>query len=335
MPHQKTLIIGPAWVGDTIMAQSLFKLLKQRNPDAELHVLAPDWTASLLSCMPEVTQSFALPITHGEFKLFERRRIGKELQQHQYDHAIVLPNSFKSALIPWFANIPKRTGYIGEWRYGLLNDARRIHPKHQLMIEQYLALGVARDEALPDVLPFPEFTVEKTAQEAVLEKLQLKLDGSPILALAAGAEFGPSKRWPEEYYAAVALEKIKEGWSVWLFGSPKDRPITEKIMSLTNGQCQNISGRTVLSETIALISQADYVISNDSGLMHVAAALKKRLIAIYGSTSPSFTPPLYKQAKVLKLALDCQPCFQRECPLKHHRCMRDLSPDVILQAMSE
>jgi len=335
MPQQKILIIGPAWVGDTIMAQSLFKLLKQRHPDAQLHVLAPDWTASLLSCMPEVAQSFSLPITHGEFKLFERLRIGKELRQYHYDQAIVLPNSFKSALIPWFANIPKRTGYIGEWRYGLLNDARRINPKHKLMIEQYLALGVLPNDALPEIRPFPEFVIPKSAQEAVLEKLQIKLNGRPILALAAGAEFGPSKRWPEEYYAEVALQKIKEGWEIWLFGSPKDRPITEKIMQLTDGQCQNISGRTVLSETIALISLVDFVISNDSGLMHVAAALKKKLIAIYGSTSPLFTPPLYKEAKILKLELDCQPCFKRECPLKHHRCMRDLSPNVVLQAMSQ
>lgn len=331
---RKMLIIGPSWVGDTIMAQTLFKLIKQRDPQAQIDVLAPAWTFSLLSRMPEVTNSIEMPLTHGELKLKVRYRLAKQLRKENYDEAIVLPNSFKSAMIPWLANIPKRTGWKGEFRYGLLNDVRHLdESRYPLMIEQYMALGLEPDEALEAPYPQPEFLVSKTSQEATLAKYQPIWRGKPILALAAGAEFGPSKRWPEEYYAEIANQKLAEGWDIWLFGSPKDRPVTDKIMELTDNRCENISGRTQLAETIDLLSLTTGVITNDSGLMHMAAALKKPVITIYGSTSPSFTPPLSSQASILKLDLPCQPCFKRTCPLEHHRCMRDLLPAQVLSAM--
>lgn len=330
----KILVIGPAWVGDMVMAQSLFKLLKQSNPDLIIDVLAPDWTFSLLSRMPEINQSISLPLKHGELNLIARYRLAKQLRAHQYDQAIVLPNSFKSALIPWLAGIPKRTGWRGEFRYGLLNDIRTLDKqRYPLMIEQFIALGLPKEAPLPAVYPYPSFTISTDAQAAVLQKYQPIYRDKPILAISAGAEFGPSKRWPVEYFAAVANQKITEGWDVWLFGSPKDKPITDKIMELTKDQCENIAGRTELSETIALLSLVSGLITNDSGLMHIAAALNKPLIAIYGSTSPAFTPPLSTQATILKLNLVCQPCFARDCPLKHHRCMLDLKPEQVLTAM--
>lgn len=332
---RKILIIGPSWVGDTIMAQTLFKLIKHRDPSARIDVLAPAWTFSLLSRMAEVTKSIEMPLTHGELKLKERYRLAKLLRKENYDEAIVLPNSFKSALIPWLANIPKRTGWKGEFRYGLLNDVRHLDKKqYPLMIEQYMALGVEPDETLPTPYPEPEFLVSPASQEATLEKYKPIWRGKPILALAAGAEFGPSKRWPEEYFAEIANQKLAEGWDIWLFGSPKDRPVTEKIMELTDNRCENISGRTQLAETIDLLSLTSGVITNDSGLMHMAAALKKPVITIYGSTSPAFTPPLSSKATILKLDLPCQPCFKRACPLVHHRCMRDLPPAQVLSAMT-
>lgn len=332
---QKILIIGPSWVGDTVMAQSLFKLLKQRDPNVVIDVLAPAWTFSLLTCMPEVSDAIEMPITHGELKLGTRYQLGKMLRTRGYDQAIVLPNSFKSALIPWFAKIPKRTGWLGECRYVVLNDARRLDKnRYKLMIEQYVALGLPEGEPLPAVIPYPAFQVSTAAQEAVLAKHKLIWRGRPVLALGAGAEFGPSKRWPEEYYAAIANQKIAEGWDVWLFGSPKDRPVTDKVMELTDNRCENIAGRLQLAETISLLSLVSGMVTNDSGLMHVGAALDKPLIAIYGSTSPNFTPPLSPDSKVLKLNLECQPCFQRTCPLKHHRCMLDLKPELVLAAMA-
>ena len=332
---RRILVIGPAWVGDMVMSQSLYRLLKLRDPNVVIDVLAPLWTFSLLKCMPEVHEAIELPVTHGELKLRVRYQLAKQLRAKEYDQAIVLQNSFKSALIPWLAGIPVRTGWRGECRYVLLNDLRKLdEKKYPLMIEQFIALGLPANEPLPVSYPYPPFTVSKEAQEAVLAKHKPLWCGRPILALCAGAEFGPSKRWPEEYYAEIAKQKIHDGWDIWLFGSPKDREITDKIMALTDNQCENIAGRTELAETIQLLSLTSGLVSNDSGLMHVAAALNKPLIAIYGSTSPAFTPPLSKEATILKLDLECQPCFQRTCPLIHHRCMRDLTPDRVMAAMS-
>jgi len=330
----KILIIGPAWIGDMVMAQSLFKLLKEEHPHATIDVLAPAWTFTLLSCMPEVSQAIEMPLTHGELKLKTRYQLAKKLRANQYDQAIILQNSFKSALIPWFANIPKRTGWLGECRYILLNDARRLDKKrYPLMIEQFMALALPPKAPLPAQYPYPAFTVQKTSQEATLAALGLEVS-RPVLALGAGAAFGSAKRWPEEYFAEIANEKLSSGWDVWLFGSAGDKAITEKIMQLTNNRCQNVSGRTVLSQTIDLLSLVSGVVTNDSGLMHMASALQKPVVAIYGPTSPSFTPPLSASATILQLHLDCQPCFARECPLKHHRCMRDLQPVSVLTAMA-
>lgn len=331
---ENILIIGPSWVGDTIMSQALFKLLKRNNPQVSIDVLAPKWTFSVLSRMPEVTQAIEMPIKHGELKLSLRYNLAKQLQKQQYQQAIVLPNSFKSAIIPLLARIPKRTGWLGESRYFVLNDYRRLNPqRYPLMIEQYLALGLPANATITKPYPYPEFHITKEQQEAVLQKHKPIWRNKPILAIGAGAEFGPAKRWPAAYFATVINQKINEGWDVWLFGSTKDKAITDKIMQLTNDQCENIAGRTELAETIDLLSLSQAVITNDSGLMHIAAALKKPLIAIYGSTSPIFTPPLSDNAIILKLNLSCQPCFERVCPLEHFKCMRDLKPHTVLAAM--
>lgn len=334
-PQKKILIVGPAWVGDTVMAQCLFKLLKQQDDQVMIDVLAPEWTFSLLSRMPEVSNAIAMPLAHGELKWRTRYQIGKQLRDHGYTKAIVLPNSFKSALIPWFAKIPQRTGWLGECRYGLLNDVRRLDKsRYPLMIEQYMALGLAPHAPLPAVYPSPSFQVSHASQAETLNKYKPIWRGRPILALCPGAEFGPSKRWPEEYYARVANQMMILGWDIWLFGSVKDKPITEKIMALTNHACENLSGRLALFESIDLLSLVKGVVTNDSGLLHIAAAFQKPLIGIYGSTSPAFTPPLSKTATVLKLDLECQPCFERACPLKHHRCMQELTPEKVLSITS-
>lgn len=329
------LIIGPAWVGDMVMAQSLFKLIKQKAPSTRIDVLAPQWTFSLLSRMPEVSQAIEMPVGHGALHLRARFALAKTLRTHHYDQAIVLPNSFKAALIPWFARIPKRTGWRGEFRYGVLNDVRQLDKKrYALMIEQFMALGVPAGEALPHPYPHPSFQLSPESQATTLAKHQPLWRGRPVLALAPGAEYGPAKRWPADYFAQAANQKIAEGWDVWLLGSQKDRAITDHIQSLTDNRCDNLAGRPVLAETIDLLSLASGLITNDSGLMHIAAALKKPVIALYGPTSPAFTPPLSDRATVLKLDLACQPCFARECPLGHSRCMRDLTPDNVLHAMT-
>jgi heptosyltransferase-2 len=332
-PH--ILIIGPAWVGDMVMAQSLFRLIKERQPTAVIDVLAPAWTFSLLTRMPEVAEAIEMPITHGQLALGTRYTLAKKLKQRAYDQAIVLPNSFKSALIPWLARIPRRTGWVGECRYGILNDVRRLDKqRYPLMIEQFMALGLPNNEKLTKPYSYPAFLIPAANQHAVLAKHDPIWRGRPILALCAGAAFGPAKRWPANYYAKVANQKISEGWDVWLFGSQKDKAVTDEIMQLTDDACENLAGRLELAETIDLMSLVSGVVTNDSGLLHVAAALQKPIIALYGSTSPAFTPPLSDHATVLKLDLPCQPCFARECPLGHHLCMRDLRPELVLSVIS-
>lgn len=328
------LIVGPAWVGDMVMAQCLFKLIKQRDPGKTIDVLAPAWSLPLLERMPEVSSAIVMPIGHRELKLSQRFQIGKKLRLNQYAQSIVLPNSFKSALIPFWASIPKRTGWRGEMRYFVLNDGRYLDEKrYPLMIERFMALGIAPDETLPKDYPIPELQISKTTCQIALAKYGLSLD-QPILALCPGAEFGPAKRWPENYYATLANEKLNEGWGVWIFGSPKDTEVALQIMRLTQQRCIDLTGKTKLEEAVDLLALSTAVVSNDSGLMHIAAALKKPLVALYGPTSPTFTPPLHNDSSILQLSLDCQPCFQRECPLRHQRCMQELTPEKVILSLA-
>ena len=205
-----------------MMAQVLFRLLRQHNPACEIHVLAPAWSEALLSRMPEVNKSIVLPVGHGQLQLAKRYQFAKQLRAEKYDQAIVLPNSFKSALIPYWAAIPVRTGWLGECRFGLLNDIRYLNKKiFPKMVERFAALAFARDMMIPANCPTPTLCINHKNTDVALQKHNLKTD-KLILALCPGAEFGPSKCWPAEYYAAVANQKLSEGWQVWLFGSAND-----------------------------------------------------------------------------------------------------------------
>jgi heptosyltransferase-2 len=338
---RKILIVGPSWVGDMVMAQSLFISLKKRQPECQIDVLAPAWTFSLLARMPEVEKAVAMPLSHGQFGLMDRIRLGRELRAEGYDRAIVLPNSWKSAITPWIAKIPLRTGYIGECRWGLLNDARRLDKNLLPMtVQRFVALGLPENTRLPPPYPIPSMTIGKEQQQAVADKFQLALGGN-ILALCPGAEFGPAKRWPASYFAELARVKINEGWQVWLFGSEKDKAVAEHINQETGGACLDFSGRTSLADAVDLMSLTTAVVSNDSGLMHLASALNKPVIALYGSSDPGFTPPLNAKAKVVSLRLSCAPCFKRSCPLypsghpEHTRCLTGIRPDRVLQLLNE
>lgn len=318
------------------MAQTLFKVLKEGTASSTLDVLAPNWSRALLERMPEVRHAHSMPIGHGVLQLKQRYEIAQSLRSYQYDQAIVLPNSWKSALIPWWAKIPTRTGYLGECRWGLLNDVRYLDKKSlPLMVERFVALGGQKSDPIKRTFSYPQLVVEEAALKNAIEKFSLQTEiQRPVLALCPGAEFGASKRWPEEYYAKVAMAKLQEGWSVWLFGSQNDKKVAARIQADTHNQCVDLTGKTNLGEAIDLMSLASMVISNDSGLMHVAAALKTPLVAIYGSTDPGFTPPLGTVANIVRLSLPCSPCFKRECPLQHHACMRDLPPEQVLTAIN-
>jgi heptosyltransferase-2 len=330
------LIIGPSWVGDMVMAQTLFQCLKMRHPDCAIDVLAPDWSRPLLERMPEVRQALSFPLGHGVLELATRRRIGKSLAG-RYDQAILLPNSMKSALVPFFAGIALRTGWKGEMRYGLLNDVRKLDKdRYPLMIERFMALAYPAGVALPQPYPRPSLQIDPATRDAALAHFGLSLD-SPVLALCPGAEFGEAKRWPSEHYAKVAEAKIREGWQVWLFGSKKDHPVVEDIRSrLIPGlreEAVNLCGETSLAQAIDLLSCAASVVSNDSGLMHVAAALNRPLIAVYGSSSPKFTPPLADQVEIIRLGIECSPCFERTCRFGHYNCLVQLEPRVAVDAL--
>ena len=331
------LVIGPAWVGDMVMAQVLFRMLKQQQPDCVIDVLAPAWSEPLLARMPEVRASFDLPLAHGEFGWAARKNIGKALRE-KYQQAIVLPNSWKSALVPFFASVPQRTGWRGEMRYGLLNDIRLLDKqKLPLMIERFAALALQRGCALPTQLPLPALHIDAEERNAALQQYHLDVE-RPVLALCPGAEFGPAKRWPEKHYAAVAAARIAAGEQVWIFGSEKDAPVAEAIRAALpetlREHCKNLAGKTKLAQAIDLLSCAHAVVSNDSGLMHIAAALNRPLVAVYGSSSPQFTPPLADDVEIVRLDLACSPCFKRECPLGHLQCLQDLPPARVLAALS-
>ncbi len=328
------LVVGPAWVGDMVLAQSLFKALKRRHPERRLDVLAPGWTLPLLDYMPEVDGMVPLAAGHGELKLGLRFRTARRLRVYRHGWAIVLPSSFKAALIPFWARIPRRTGYVGEARWGLLNDPRRLDPRRlPRTVDRFVALAAPRGAIGYDPIEAPSLAVEPHHTAEALAAVGLARPSAPVLALCPGAEYGPAKRWPPEHFGALARRALDRGWAVWLFGSPADRESATAIRTAAGPGCTDLTGRTQLGHAIALLALADAVVSNDSGLMHVAAALGRRLVAVYGSSSPAMTPPLSSSSTVLRLGLPCSPCFKRECPLGHLACLRDLTPELVADAL--
>ena len=379
--EMKALIIAPAWVGDMVMAHTLVSLLKERHPPAEIHLLAPPATAPLGQRMPGVDAVHELAVGHGELGIARRRRLARKLRALEFDTAYVLPNSFKSALIPWWAGIRRRIGWHGEARYGLLNDRRRLDlGRYPRMIDRFMALALPEGAPLPQRWPRPELRVDEDNRQSAIERLDLDLDRSrapepplregldlgddqdrsgdfdeiaeppggksldrddepglkldrPVLALCPGAEYGEAKRWPAARFAAVAKNRLRLGHAVWLVGSAGDTKIAGEIAAAAPGVV-DLTGRTCLLDAVDLLSLADAVVTNDSGLMHIACALGRRVIAVYGSTSPEFTPPLGSLTTVIENELDCRPCFQRQCPLVHLNCLRGIAPERVIAAMT-
>ncbi len=336
---RRKLVIAPAWVGDMVMAQSLFIMLKELDTDASIDVIAPPSTVSLAQRMPQIDQAYLLRSGHGQLSLAERYRLGKSLRQRDYQQSFVLPNSFKSALIPWFAGIPLRTGWQGEYRLGLLNDLRQLDKdKLPLMVERFCALAIPDGSLTGLRTPQPALTVDPQNLSRLLDEYQLTRSG-PVLALCPGAEYGPAKQWPARSFARVAESCIDLGGRAWLFGSGADQEIAREIVQeLPKGKrqhCVDLTGKTSLLDAVDLLSVTALVVTNDSGLMHIAAALQRKLVVIYGSTSPAFTPPLSEQAKILSLELDCSPCFKRRCPLGHTNCLNQLGPSLVTPLLEQ
>ncbi|MEN9945987.1 MAG: lipopolysaccharide heptosyltransferase [Pseudomonadota bacterium] len=327
----KILVIAPSWVGDMVMSQTLLKQLKRDYPSCQIDVLVNSWAQDVTKRMPEVNQVLVNPFAHGELNLRKRWQLGRQLRQYNYSHCIVLPNSLKSALIPWFASIPKRIGFVGEMRYGLLNEIYRLDKQNlPLMIDRFCALA-NQGQAVPQI-SYPQFTIDLTHQQSLVRSLNLDLT-KPIICFCPAAEYGPAKRWLPEHFAKLALILIEHGYQVWIMGSNKDITIAQQIINYTNSPPQliNLCGKTNLVEVIDLLALASSVVSNDSGLMHIACAVNIPVIAIYGSSSASFTPPLSKYATIIQSNQPCAPCFARTCQYGHYRCLSEITPELIWQ----
>lgn len=330
----KYLIVGPSWVGDMVMAQSLFMTLKQRDKAAEIDVIGPSWSLPILARMPEVRNAIVLPTNHGEWGISTRRKLGISLRSECYDKAIIMPRSWKSALVPFFAQIPHRIGFKGEQRYILLNERRRLD-KNILnqTVKRFSSLGLPNELAYPpENIPFPSLKIDLDNQKNLYEKYNLS--DRPAISLMAGAEFGPSKQWPVSYFHELAKSIIAAGYQVWVLGGPKDEEDGENIVRGLGKFAINLCGKTKLIDTIDLLSASEKAISNDSGLMHIAAAVGTQVHGIYGSTSELFTPPLTDQKIIHNLHLECSPCFKRACPLEHTDCQRKLTPEKILNTLN-
>ena len=336
----RILIVAPAWIGDMVMAESLVAALHRREPDAIIHLLAPPWTAPIGDRMAGVAATHRILSVHGRFDLAKRVALGVSLKAEKYDLAIVLPGSFKSAIPPFVARIPKRRGYTGEMRFGLLNDARHLD-KTALprTIDRFVALSDDGNGAVPAVTP-PILRHDSAAAAALASKHGLADEKRPIVALCPGAEYGPAKQWPASHFSALANSLADRGIATWIFGSKKDKPVAETIIRLVGtGDPQatpvNLCGATGLLEAVDLMSLTSAVVTNDSGLMHVAAAIGRPLVALYGSTSPAMTPPLGKMVRIIERNLACRPCFKRECPLGHLDCLNLIGATEVVDALDE
>ena len=311
------------------MSQVIYSALREEYPDIDIDVLAPSATLSLVTRMPEVNRGILIDQAHGQVGLGYRFRLGAELEKNNYDWAIITPNSFKSALVPFAADVPLRTGFLGEYRYFLLNDIKLLDkPRLPLMTDRFLALvGKTSAEMIP-----PRLGVDKQSQASFLARHQLATD-KPVIGFCPGAEFGDAKKWPEAHYGALAKQLIDQGYRIWIFGSPADQATGETIVSIAGHDCINLAGETSILEAIDLLAICQTVVSNDSGLMHIAAAVGTRVVAIYGSTSPGFTPPISEEAHIVRRSLDCSPCFKRTCPLGHKDCLNKLMPEQVLEQL--
>ena len=326
-----TLVVAPSWVGDAVLSQPLLARLAARDPAGAIDVLAPAWAFPVFRRMPQVREVLALPFGHGELRLAERRAFARSLPR--YDRAIVLPNSLKSALVPWHAGIGERIGYRGEWRYGLLTDVRVLDAKAMpLLVDRFAALAQPRGEPLERPVPAPRLRSDPASLAATLAKHGLDGEG-PVLALCPGAEYGPAKRWPARHFAEVARKHAAMGYRVWLLGSAKDAEASARIAALAGTPLHDLAGKTNLTEALDLLSAANRVVSNDSGLMHIAAAFDRPMAALFGSSSPGYTPPLSPKARIVTLGLACSPCFKRDCPLGHTNCLEQLEPARVMAAL--
>lgn len=329
----RLLIAGPSWVGDMVMTQSLLMALRRHDPAADIDILAPAWSMPLIGRMPEARRGVELPVFHGELAWRRRRRLGRELRGEDYHRAIVVSRSFKAALVPWFANVPVRTGYLGEMRYGLINDMRPLdEARLPTMAQRLVALADPAPWPEPPEVPRPHLTVDESRREFLLQNLCGPFDG-PTVALVPGAEYGPAKRWPASHFAMLARRLVDAGRRVLILGSAKEKELAGQIRAAAGPGAFDLSGKTSLVDVVDILSACRAAVCNDSGLMHVAAAVGVPLVAVYGSSSPDYTPPLSESARIVRHPVACSPCFRRQCPLGHTNCLTGIPVAEVQSAL--
>ena len=328
---ERILIVAPSWVGDAILSEPLVALLRDPFEDPIVDVLAPPWCAPVYARMRGVRRIVETPFAHGKLDIAGRKRLAADLRGEGYTHAFVLPNSWKSALVPYFARIPKRVGYTGEARWGLLTDTRKLDKRqYPRLVDRFAALAVPRGGLVP-MPPSPVLVPDARNRADAMRALRLKTD-RPVVVLCPGAEYGPAKRWPPNQFAELAAMFLRDGLQVWIVGSPNDRMAADAVLNSLGEnvhKVRDLTGRTDLGTAIDMLSAASLVVSNDSGLMHAAAAVGVPLVALFGSSSPVYTPPLSPTAQIARIDIACSPCFKRECPLGHFKCMRELKPPIV------
>lgn len=327
------LLIGPQWLGDAVMAQPLVGDLARSGP---VDVVCLSSLATVYAHMPGIRHVVPVDFQRGRLQWASRRAVAAACRSRGYARAVVCPNSWKSALIPWMAGISSRCGLKGEWRYGLLNDIREAPsdtPRGPSQPQQYASLAddpVRVRGALPTLGPCTDLPAGLLA---------LQQAHMPLLVLCPGAAYGPAKQWPAAHFATVASDWIEEGGRVLLLGSAADKAIEARIIELVPAARRErlwpLSGQTSLSEAMAILSLADAVVSNDSGLMHVGAALGRPVIGLYGSTDPLHTPARGPAVQLISEGLSCSPCFERSCPIKTTACLESLSPKRVIDRLSE
>ena len=333
---RRALIVAPHWVGDAVMSLGLLQAMKSAQAHTYVGVLCSKAVAAVYRASPVVDEVIEAPFVHGALQWGLRKQLARSLKQrpaaHRFTEAIILPNSFKTALIPFWAGIPVRSGYAVEGRSVLLTH-RLPKPSKQdkpPMLAWYGRLGGFADEQIQA----PLLPRDDTAIEALRQRFAID---SAYMVVAPGAEYGPAKRWPPAHFAAVIGHVLNTRWQgierCLIVGGPKDIDVAQQVMAAVEAPqrdaVQSLAGQTSLDEAIAAVAGASLMLTNDSGLMHVAAATGVRVEAVFGSSDPRHTPPLSGNARIHWLQLPCSPCFERECPLQHMNCLNQLLPERV------
>ncbi len=330
--HRPILIVPYTWIGDFVRCHTVAKLLKARFPARPIDVVASKLCAPLADYMPEVRQAVVADLSPKRLVRSEYRALAQRLKAGGYGTALIMSRKWKAALAPFLAGIPERIGFVGEWRFGLVNDLRFGERRLERMVERCAALALPRSAALPADLPRPELRVPAAEIDTWREQRGLKPDGRPVVALAPGA-VGPSKRWPAESYGELARQLAGQGAHAWVLGGPDEKALAAEIVGHGGGSVRDLTGNDLRNAILALAA-ADVAVSNDSGLLHVAAALGTPSVGIFGPTSPWHWAPLNPLAAVIQAASDlpCRPCHKPVCHLGHHHCMRDIAAERVLAA---